>query len=92
MEHPKFNENRDFKRVVSGLSVSLTDALKTGIVKDGTSTLDYNAIDNPEAVIGRVESIFDAIEASRAIKKYGKKSDKVVAAVEKEVTPSPSAE
>ena len=36
----KFDEKRDIKRVVSGLAVNLTDALRTGIVQDGTSTSD----------------------------------------------------
>ena len=29
----------------------------------------------PEAVLGRVNDRFDAIEAARAIRKYGKKAD-----------------
>lgn len=71
----KFDEKRDIKRVVSGLAVNLTDALRTGIVQDGTSTSDYNAIDDPSQIVGRVESVFDAIDAQRAVKKYGKNVD-----------------
>lgn len=77
----KFNQKTDFQKVESGLVVSLSDALKTGVVKDSTVVLDSNGIEDPEAVLGVVRDRFDAIEASRAIRKYGKKAD-VSASVE----------
>lgn len=71
----KFDPSKDFTKVESGLVVSLSEALKTGVVKDSGISLDTNGIDDPEAVLGRVKDRFDAIEASRAIRKYGKKAD-----------------
>lgn len=70
----KFNPKTDYKKVESGLSISLSDALRTGVVKEGVSTLESNGIDDPEAVLGRVSDRFDAVEAERAIRKYGKKA------------------
>lgn len=84
----KYNEKRDIKRVVSGLAVNINDVLRTGVVRDNTDVIDYNNIDNPENIVGRVESPFDAIEAQRAIKKYGKATKE--STIKKEVTTPPS--
>lgn len=69
-----FDKKKDYKKVESGLAMSISDALRTGVVKEGTSSLESNGIDDPEAVLGRVSDRFDAIEAERAIRKYGKKA------------------
>lgn len=71
----EFDPRRDSHPVRSGLQVDVDDALQSGIVKDGTLSEDYNGISDADGIVGRVESIFDAIEASRAIRKYGKKAD-----------------
>lgn len=83
-----FDASKDFKKVETGLSVSLSDALKTGIVKDGLSNLDSNGIDDPDAILGRCRDRFDAIEADRAIRKYGKKAKMPETAVTPSVEPS----
>lgn len=70
----KFDPKKDYKKVESGLVVSLSDALKTGVVKENGGSLDSNGIEDPDAIVGRVSDRFDAIEASRAIRKYGKKA------------------
>lgn len=70
----KFNPSRDSLEVVSGLSVNITDMLQTGIVHDGGEDLDNNGIDDPNAVIGLVRDEFAAIDAMRAVRKYGKKA------------------
>lgn len=70
----KFDRTKDFQQVEQGLVYSLSDALKTGVVKESGISLDTNGIDDPEAVLGRVSDRFDAIEAQRAIRKYGKKA------------------
>lgn len=70
----KFDRKKDFQQVEQGLVYSLSDALKTGVVKESGISLDTNGIDDPEAVLGRVSDRFDAIEAQRAIRKYGKKA------------------
>lgn len=68
----EFDKLRDVCEVEQGLAVDITDALRTGVVRDVNSNLDYNGIDEPGRIIGRVSDKFDAIEASRVIKKYRK--------------------
>lgn len=85
-----FDPLRDIAEVVSGLSTDLTDALKTGVVRGDGSDEAYNHIDDPGAIVGRVNDVFDAIEASRAIRKYGKAPSSVVEDTSPS-SPSPSA-
>lgn len=70
----KFDPLRDVCEVVSGLAVNITDMLQTGVVKDSSESLDNNGIDDPLQVIGLVRDEFAAIDAARAIRKYGKKN------------------
>lgn len=70
----KFDERKDFMQVPQGLAVSLSESLKTGVVKDSLASLESNGIQDPEAIVGRVNDRFDAIDADRAIRKYGKKA------------------
>lgn len=88
---PKYNEIRDSQEVEQGLSVDITAALKTGIVRDPGTPMDSNGIDDCEAIVGRVENTFDAIEAARAVKKYGKKAKMPTTPTEPSPTPTPSA-
>lgn len=70
----KYNPYKDIMQVVPDLGVNIDDMLQTGVVKDSGETLDNNGIDDPSAIIGRVSDVFDAMDAARIIKKYGKKS------------------
>lgn len=70
-----FDPKRDYQEVESGLVVDLSETLKTGIVKESNVSLDTNGIDDPESIVGVVRDRFDAIEAERAIRKYGKKAE-----------------
>lgn len=70
-----FDELRDIQEVESGLAVDITDMLRTGVVQDSPVTEPDNGIEDPSAIIGRVSDVFDAIEAQRVIKKYGKKAN-----------------
>ncbi len=70
----KFDSLRDVVEVVDGLSVDVDEMLRTGVVKDSSATLENNSIDDPNQIIGRVTDEFSAIDAARAIRKYGKKS------------------
>lgn len=72
----EFDELRDCMAVVPNLGVDINDMLQTGIVKDSGETLDNNGIDDPSMIIGRVRDTFDALDASRIIKKYGKSGAK----------------
>lgn len=73
-----FDPNKDYQEVESGLSVSLSETLKTGIVKESEISLDSNGIDDCESIVGVVRDRFDAIESERAIRKYGKKAEPAV--------------
>lgn len=77
-----FDELRDIQEVESGLAVDIDDMLRTGVVQDSPVTEPDNGIEDPSAIIGRVSDVFDAIEAQRVIKKYGKKAN-IQSAVEK---------
>lgn len=85
----EYDPKRDVKKVESGLAVNISDALTTGVVKDSPYLENYNGISEPSAIIGRVSDKFDAIEASRIVKKYGKKAD-IAPSIESS-TPAPSA-
>lgn len=73
---------RDCMEVIPDLGVDINDMLQTGIVKDSGETLDNNGIDDPSKIIGRVRDNFDAMDAQRIIKKYGRSSAKANDAVE----------
>lgn len=70
----EFNELRDISVVEQGLAVDINEALRTGVVKDSDYALDYNNIDDPSKVVGRISDVFDAIEANRVVHKYGKRT------------------
>lgn len=69
-----YDPKSDAMKVVPGLAVCVDDMLQTGVVKDSGETLDNNGIDDPSLIIGRISDVFDAMDAARIIKKYGKKS------------------
>lgn len=73
----RFDKKKDYQKVESGLAISLSESLRTGVVKESDVTLETNGIDDPETIVGTVRNRFDAIEAERAIRKYGKKAKPV---------------
>lgn len=89
-----FNPLRDVQEVEQHLAVDIDDMLRTGIVKDAGDALDNNGIDDPSNIIGIVRDAFAAIDAQRAIKKYGKKNTAATAEAVKEAAsvaaPKPS--
>lgn len=64
---------KDSGELKPNISVSIDDMLQTGVVKNTGETLDNNGIDDPDKIVGRVRDVFDALDASRIVKKYGKK-------------------
>lgn len=84
----KYDPLKDAQKVVEGLGVSVDDMLQTGIVKNSSETLDNNGIDEPDRIIGRIRDIFDALDASRVVKKYGKSAKKQDSAVKEIVSSS----
>lgn len=90
----KYNPDRDALEVVSYLSVDITDMMETGIVKDASVSLDNNGIDDPNQIVGLVRDEFAAIDAMRAVRKYGKKApakaEAAAAAATESAAPAPS--
>lgn len=82
------NLQRDADKVVPDLAVSIDDMLQTGIVKNSGETLENNGIDSPEQILGRVKDVFDAIDASRVVRKYGKKPQQADSAVKDAISTS----
>lgn len=71
----KFDAKRDFQEVEQGLVVSLSETLKTGVVKESQATLESNGITDPDKIVGVCRDRFDAIDAERAIRKHGRKAE-----------------
>lgn len=69
----KSDPYRDAGELKPGLGVSIDDMLVTGVVKDAGEQLENNGIEDPNQIVGRVRDNFDALDASRIIKKYGRK-------------------
>lgn len=69
----KYNRIKDLAKVRPGLSISLKEAVETGAITDTGVIPDYNNIENPESIIGRVRDNFEAVEAMRTIKSLGMK-------------------
>ena len=70
-----FDAKRDFQEVEQGLVVSLSETLKTGVIKESQATLESNGITDPDTIVGVCRDRFDAIDAERAIRKHGKKAE-----------------
>lgn len=70
----KYDPLKDAQELIPDLGVNVDDMLQTGVVKDSGETLDNNGLDNPDRIIGRIRDVFDAMDATRIIKKYGKKA------------------
>lgn len=64
-----FNPERDFQEVVPGLSLSVTEALLTGVVKDTATSTPYTK-ETDVNVIGNY--VTDNIDVAMALKKIGK--------------------
>lgn len=56
-----FNRCCDVCPVVGGLVIDINEALRTGIVKDTGMEVEYNGIEDPTLIRGRVDNVFDAI-------------------------------
>lgn len=78
----KADIRKDADELVPNLAVSIDDMLQTGVVRDSGETLDNNGIEDPNLIIGRVRDNFDALDAARIIKKYGRKPAKAQSEVQ----------
>lgn len=63
-----FNKDRDVERTCEGLAIDITEAIETGAVGPLGAEMDYNAIDDPKAVLGRVSDNFEVADAERALR------------------------
>lgn len=63
----KFNKDRDLKEIVPGLTPNLRIAMQEHVVLDTGISPEYNNIEDPANIVGRVRDVFDAIEAQRSI-------------------------
>lgn len=64
----KFNPSRDIEQCVPSLSTDLCAAMESGVVIDSGTLCDFNNIETPSSIVGRVRDAFDAIDMQRSIK------------------------
>lgn len=68
----KFDPCRDVCRTVPGLSTDLAAAVENGVVLDTGIDAQYNNVDDPANIRGRVRDAFAAIDQQRAVLAAGK--------------------
>jgi hypothetical protein len=68
----KFDPKRDVCRTVPGLSTDLAAAVENGVVLDTGIDAQYNNVDDPANIRGRVRDAFAAIDQQRAVLAAGK--------------------
>ena len=62
-----FDKVRDIQEHVPSLATDLNKAIETNTVQDTGVVADFNSIEEPSGITGRVSDAFEAIEAQRAI-------------------------
>lgn len=65
-------KDRDVQPVAEGLATDLKLAIETGVVADTGIVPEYNHIEDPMNIHGRVNDVFEAIEAQKQILANGK--------------------
>lgn len=68
----KYDPKRDICRTVPGLSTDLAAAVENGVVLDTGIDAQYNNVDDPANIRGRVRDAFAAIDQQRAVLAAGK--------------------
>lgn len=63
----EFDPAKDIKRVEPCSVLLLSEVLASGVVPPDTTDMDYNEIESPENVAGRVTNVFDAIDLSKEL-------------------------
>lgn len=84
MHHPllygrdyEFDKNKDLKRVEPASILLLSEVLASGTVPPDSADLDYNEIENPGDIAGRITNVFDAIDAGKELARLAKASTAV---------------
>lgn len=67
-----FDKDRDIQEHVPSLATDLNKAIETNTVQDTGVVADFNSIEEPNAITGRVFDAFEAIDAQRSILAAGK--------------------
>lgn len=67
-----FDKSRDIQEHVPSLATDLNKAIESNCVQDTGVVADFNSIEEPHAITGRVSDAFEAIDAQRAILAAGK--------------------
>lgn len=67
-----FDKVRDVQEHVPSLATDLNKAIESNTVMDTGVVADFNSIEEPNAISGRVSDAFEAIDAQRAILAAGK--------------------
>lgn len=68
VENPKYDKNRDLGETIPNLSLDITEAIETGIVRDTPVPIEtYNMMTDTDEVGGIVRDSFSALDASKAI-------------------------
>lgn len=67
-----FDPRRDVCRTVPGLATDLAAAVENGVVLDTGIDAQYNNVEDPANIRGRVRDAFSAIDQQRAVLAAGK--------------------
>lgn len=63
----KFNPKTDICETIPGLSTDLSAAIENGVVLDTGIDSQYNEVDDPSLIRGRVRDAFSAIDMGRSL-------------------------
>ena len=74
-----YDSTSDISQVVPGLAPDLDLAIREGVVLDTAMNPEYNSIDDPVNIVGRVRDVFDAVEYQRSVAKSIKSSQSAAA-------------
>lgn len=64
IESPVFDPVRDVQEVVPGMSIDISEAVRTGVVGNTSGESLYNELDEIRKIGKRIRDNFDALEAS----------------------------
>lgn len=68
----KFNKLSDIQEHVPSLATDINKAIETNTVEDTGVVADYNDIDDPAMIRGRVGDVFEAIDAQKEVLSRGR--------------------
>lgn len=75
-----FSYCSDLQETIPGLAPNMELAITEGVVLDTSLNPEYNSIDDPLRITGRIRDVFDAVEYQRSVAKSLKSSASAAAA------------